>query len=352
MLTDRIRALKEEIVFRVLRDGEMVELGQVRRRGAPPSVVRRLAELVEALLKEERARRAQSPLNYEHPKVQSLLGQLDELLEEVATFPKEKVERLVEEYIQWEIWIRIAPSEMAPKVIFRGRERVSGEEALRAVQRMPLEEVYEKGLRKLLDGIGEVGQEELGSLFRRVEREALDRDPVEFLMGGVASLMELFLGREVQEEDQVDLDVLEHLLRGRGMEEWARLIRVQRALGHTEWTLSQVRRVLEMSYRMEEGPPEEMVPIGVEELVGPRREETPVSLPSLRELIGRKGRYFVRKLFGKDKEVFEAVVDHLEPIADVQQAERELEECWRIYGLDRNSKAAMEFRDIVLARYR
>jgi len=356
MIADRIKALKDEIVRRILGDGETVELGQVRERGAPPSVVRRLTEQVETLLEEERARRAESPLNYAHPRVQALLTQLDELLKEVAVFPREEVERLVAEYIQWEVWIRVAPSEMAPKVIFRGRERISGEDVLRAVQRMPLEETYSEGLRRLLDGIEEIGLEELKSLFRKVEREALARNPVEFLMEGVASLMELFLGREVREEDLIDLDVLEHLLRGRGMEEWARLIRVQRALGHKEWSLSQVRKVLEMSYRIEEAPPEEMAPIEVEELVQPGREETPqevpTSLPPLRELIGRKGRYFVRKLFGKDKEVFEAVVDRLESAADAQQAERELEECWRIYGLDWDSKAAREFREIVLSRYR
>lgn len=349
MLADHIEALKEGMLWRMFGDGDAVELGQMRDRGAPPSVVRKLTEEVSSLLEEERERRQRSPLNYGHPKVKALLEGLDELLMEVATFRREEVERLVEEHVRWEVWIRLAPSEMVPKLIFREDDLLPAEEVVRAVERLPLGGAYLDGLRKLLEGERKIGREELKDLLWKVEREAMARDPVGFLMEGLASLMEFFLGRRVREEDGVDLDVLENLLRGRGMEEWARLIRVQRALGYEKWKFSQVREVLKMFYEVEEErPPEDITPISLKELIGPRPE---ASLPPLRELIGRRERYFIRKLFGKDREVYEAVLDRLEPIRDAQQAEAELEECYRIYGLEGDSKAAEEFREVVLSRY-
>jgi len=232
MLADHIEAVKEGMLWRMFGDGDAVELGQVRDRGAPPSVVRKLTGEVSSLLEEERERRQKGPLNYGHPKVKALLDQLDELLMEVATFRREEVESLVEEHVQWEVWIRLAPSEMVPKVIFREDDSLPGEEVVRAVERLPLGGAYVDGLRKLVEGNREIGRDELKDLLWKVEREAIARDPVGFLMEGLASLMEFFLGREVREEDGVDLDILENLLRGRGMGEWAKLIRVQRALGY------------------------------------------------------------------------------------------------------------------------
>lgn len=351
MLADHIEALKEGTLWRIFGDGDAVELGQMRDRGAPPSVVRKLAEEVSSLLEEERKRREEVPLNYGHPKVKALLDQLDELLMEVATFTREEVESLVEEHIRWEVWMRLAPSEMVPKAMFRKEGTLPVEEVLRAVERLPLGGTYVDGLRKLLKGDREVGRDEFEDLIRKVEGEAMARDPVGFIMEGLASLMEFFLGREVREEDGVDLEVLENLLRGRGMDEWAKLIRVQRALGYEEWKFSQVRKVLKMCHEVEEGPPGDITPISLEELLASHPEGAPPSLPPLRELIGRREKYFIRKLFGKDREVYEAVLDRLEPIRDAQQAEAEIEECYRIYGLEGDSKVAVEFREVVLSRY-
>lgn len=428
MLEERIRRATERMVDRLTEGMEAVELGQIRHRGVFPALVSRLTVSADQLLEEERARRASSPMNYEHPRVKPLVERLDAELRDSVRFSREEIGRLVEDQIRWEVLLRLRPVEAIPKLIFSKQTRLPFEYILQVFSTLDIGSPYAEAVHVASEGDlnRKVDREELTAILRRAEDQALEGGMVAWVMDRAASVMEILRHRKIAEGDEVDLDVLEQVLHYRGLEELERLIRVERLLGRGMLTFGQARRILGMRERAEDEQGEvlkepegdlsmDLWEAGLsgkkwdrgaengraartpaqergsrfpsplqetpekekgEKVARPsvesvqREEEKTVdqvvepfevveaevspSLPlrPMDEIIGwRDEKYFIRKLFGRDRELYGQLIAQLEK-ADTWEAARDtMERFWERYGIDGTSKVAKKFSDAVYARY-
>ena len=85
-------------------------------------------------------------------------------------------------------------------------------------------------------------------------------------------------------------------------------------------------------------------------------EETEVSpsvpLKPMEDVIGwRNEKYFIRKLFGRDRELYEQLIAQIEKATTWEIARHTMKRFWARYGIDGTSKLATRFSDVVRARY-
>lgn len=428
MLEERIHRATELAVERLTEGMETVEFGQIRHRGFFPALVRRLTVSADRVLEEERARRAASPMNYAHPRVKALVERLDGELRDTVMFSKEEIAQLVEDQIRWDVLLRLRPVEAISKLVFSKQLTLSFEYVLHVFSTLDIDSLYVDAVRSVSEGHLQrrVNREELTAILRRAEDQTLEGGVVVWVMARAASVMEILRHRKIAEGDEIDLDVLEQILRYRGLEDLERLIRVERLLGRGMLTFGQARRILEMREQAEgeqgevfrepegdlsmelweaglsgkardqkvedsqaahtpdqkEGERSVSLSRGTPEVVRERKaveqdakpsqmekaeaedqvtkpfeiEEVEVSpsvpLRSMEEVIGwRDEKYFIRKLFGKDRELYGQLIAQLDKMATWEAAQDTIERFWGQYGIDGGSKVAAKFSNAVYARY-
>ena len=65
----------------------------------------------------------------------------------------------------------------------------------------------------------------------------------------------------------------------------------------------------------------------------------------------KEERYFIRKLFAKDLEIYELLMAQLEEVSLWEEAHRTIQKFWEDHGIDAGSKVAERFTDTIYAWY-
>ncbi|MCK5527896.1 MAG: hypothetical protein KAJ05_12150, partial [Candidatus Latescibacteria bacterium] len=65
----------------------------------------------------------------------------------------------------------------------------------------------------------------------------------------------------------------------------------------------------------------------------------------------KEERYFIRKLFAKDRDIYEMLMAQLEDVSVWEEAHRTIRKFWEDHGIDAGSKAAERFTSAIYARY-
>ena len=386
-----------------LTDGmDFVELGQIKAKGIVPLLTKRLAAQAGALLEQERGRRSDSGLSYDHPRVKAILERLDDVLLDVTAFSKAEIEKMAEEQVQREIVLRMRPVDAIFQLLFPEEKALRVSEVAEALGKLPVQAFYGEGMRAYT-GEEVLDREALMGVLRGIEGKALAADAVGVAMGSIALVLEFLKQRRVEDGDDVDLDFVEDILIYYRMRDQARVIKVEQLLGRERLTLGQVRLILEMTARLEEGE-EESAEVkgrsegtrereggegegqGEREREGEEREGREKVVPELEEEESRgkvseegaeeavgvvsrpersldevvdeadskhpkEERYFTRKLFAKDREIYELLMEQLEKVPTWEEANKIIQRFWEDHGIDADSRAAERFTDSIFNRY-
>jgi hypothetical protein len=405
MLEERMERVKSLLVERLTDGMDFVELGRIREKGIAPLLTQWLTDRAKASLKREQGRRADSGLSYDHPRVKVILERLDDVLLDVIVFPKTEIEQVVAEQIRWETMLRIRPVEAIVQFFLPKEGTLSVAELVEAFPKLPLQAFYGEGIKAYAaEHLEEVmDREALVGMLHGIENRELATDAVEVVMNAASTTLGLLKQRHAEDGDEIDLDIIEHILNYYRMGDQARVIKVEQMLGRERLTLGQVRRILEMTGHLDETGEtaassleagEEIVSIGEnegEEAVGDENEgemregeeqagqdsggveessgaATPgrsgvaegeevfevVERPEevFRKRVDEKEeRYFIRKLFARDREIYELLMAQLEGISVLEEARRTIRKFWEDHGIDAGSKAAERFTNTIYAWY-
>ena len=380
-----------------LTDGmDFVELGQIKAKGIVPLLTKRLAAQAGALLEQERGRRSDSGLSYDHPRVKAILERLDDVLLDVTAFSKSEIEKAAEEQVQREIMLRMHPVDAISQLLFPEEKALRVSEVAEALGKLPVQAFYGEGMRAYT-GEEVLDREALMGVLRGIEGKALAADAVGVAMGSIALVLEFLKQRRVEDGDDVDLDFVEDILIYYRMRDQARVIKVEQLLGRERLMLGQVRLILEMTARLEEGE-EESAEVkgrsegtrereggegegqGEREREGEEREGGEKVVPELEEEESRgkvseegaeeavgvvsrperssdegtdekEERYFIRKVFAKDREIYESLMEQLEKAPTWEEASKIIQKFWEDHGIDAGSRAAERFTDSIYKRY-
>lgn len=413
MLEERMERAKALLVERLTDGMDLVALGQIKAKEVAPRLTKRLVARAEALLERERERRANSGLSYDHPRVKAILERLDDVLLDVTTFSRAEIEQVVEEQVRREIMLRMRPVDAIFHIVLSKERTLSVSEVVEALAKLPVQAFYGEGMRAYGEEYADevLDRETLVGILRKIEERASATDAVGMVMKSASSILEFLRQRRVEDGDEVDLDIIEKILTYYKMRDQARVIKVERMLGRERLTLGQVRRILEVTEDSEEAE-EESVEMegwsvemwaqkggerekgregegeqkregegeGEEEREEKEGESTEKTVPELEEeesrgrvseegveeavgvvsrpersldevVAEKEERYFIRKLFARDREIYELLMEQLEGAPTWEEANKIIQKFWEDHGIDAGSKAAERFADAIFKRY-
>jgi len=309
---------------------------------------------------------------------------------------------MAEEQVQREIVLRMHPVDAIFQFLFPEEKALRVSEVAEALRKLPVQTFYGEGMRAYT-GEEVLDRETLAGVLRGIEEEALATDAAGVAMGSVALVLEFLKQRRVEDGDEVDLDLVEKILTYYRMRDQTRVIKVEQLLGRERLTLGQVRLILEMTARLEEeedkdvrefaevkgrseGTREREGGEGEREREGEEREGREKVVPELEEeesrgkvseegaeeAVGvvsrpersldevvdeadskrpREERYFIRKPFAKDREIYELLMEQLEKVPTWEEANKIIQKFWEDHGIDAGSRAAERFTDAIFKRY-
>ena len=399
MLKERMERMKSLLVERLTDGMDFVELGRIREKEIAPLLTQWLTDRAEASLKREQRRRTDSALSYDHPRVKVILERLDDVLLDVTVFPKTEIEQVVEEQIRWETMLRIRPVEAIVQFFLPKEETLSVAELVEAFPKLPVQAFYGEGIKAYAaEHVEEVmDREALVGVLHGIENRELATDAVEVVMNAASTILGFLKQRHAEDGDEIDLDIIEHLLNYYRMSDQARVIKVEQMLGRERLTLGQVRRILEMTGHLDEPGETEACPEEMGEEIGGMREgarenegdetvraenegeamkgekktgqeseETVLTTPDMEEVFEvverpeevfrkrvdeKEERYFIRKLFARDREIYDLLMAQLEGISVWEEAHGTIFKFWEDHGIDAGSKAAERFTNTMYACY-
>ena len=414
MLKERMERVKSLLVERLTDGMDFVELRQIREKGIAPLLTQWLTAQAKASLEHEQKRRTDTGLSYDHPRVKVILERLDDVLLDVTMFPKTQIEQVVEEKIRWETMLRIRPVEALVQFFLPKEGTLSVTELVEAFPKLPVQAFYEAGIKAYAaEHVEEVmDRETLVGVLQGIENRELATDAVEVVINAATTTLEFLKQRHAEDGDEIDLDIIEHILNYYRMRDQARVIKVERMLGRERLTLGQVRRILEMTGHLDEtGETEtEAWPLEAGEEIGGFGENeggetvgdgnegdvreddeeaaeeskeaesrspgpevsSPAATPgssgveegeevfdvvertegvSEKRVDEKEERYFIRKLFAKDRDIYEMLMAQLEDVSVWEEAHRTIRKFWEDHGIDAGSKAAERFTSAIYARY-
>ncbi|MFH1008428.1 MAG: hypothetical protein V1800_13160 [Candidatus Latescibacterota bacterium] len=402
MLEERMERVKSRLVERLTDGMDLVVLGQIREKGIAPLLTRWLTDQAEALLRQEQERRSDTGLGYDHPRAKVILERLDEVLLDVTVFPRTQIEQVVEEQIRWETMLRMRPVKAMVQFFLPQEGTLSISELVASFPKLPVQAFYGEGLRAYADKHPQetVDRETLESILHEIEKRELSVDAVGVIMNAATTTLEFLKQRRVEDGDEIDLDIIGQVLTYYRMGVQARVIQVEQMLGRERLSLGQMRRILEMTGHFTEGdePETELPSVDVggdirrmeeeeenaeemrneceeearkgqedtlaesqaPELPNPVMEdrmedvfevvEKPEGVFQIR-LDDKEERYFIRKLFAKDREIYEALMAQLRGISEWEEANRTIEKFLEDHGIDADSRAAGRFLDAYYGCY-
>ncbi len=414
MLKERMERVKSLLVERLTDGMDFVELGQIKEKGIAPLLTQWLTAQAKASLEREQKRRTDSGLSYDHPRVKVILERLDDVLLDVTMFPKTQIEQVVEEQIRWETMLRIRPVEAMVQFFLPKEGTLSVAELVEAFPKLPVQAFYEAGVKAYAAEHAEevMDRETLVGVLQGIEDKELATDAVELVINAATTTLEFLKQRHAEDGDEIDLDIIEHILNYYRMRDQARVIKVEQMLGRERLTLGQVRRILEMTGHLDEAGETETEPWSLEageeigrfgenegeETLGDEHEgdaredeeeadeeseEAESHSPGVEEsseaaapvgsrveeeeevfdvverpegVLEKRGdekeeRYFIRKLFAKDREIYEMLMAQLEEVSVWEEAHRTIRKFWEDHGIDAGSKAAERFTSAIYAWY-
>ncbi len=399
MLKERMERVKSLLVERLTDGMDFVELGQIKEKGIAPLLTQWLTAQAKASLEREQKRRTDSGLSYDHPRVKVILERLDDVLLDVTVFPKTEIEQVVEEQIRWETMLRIRPVEAIVQFFLPKEETLSVAELVEAFPKLPVQAFYGEGIKAYAaEHVEEVmDREALVGVLHGIENRELATDAVEVVMKAASTILGFLKQRHAEDGDEIDLDIIEHVLNYYRMRDQARVIKVEQMLGRERLTLGQVRRILEMTGHLDEPGETEACPEEMGEEIGGMREgarenegdetvraenegeamkgekktgqeseEAVLTTPDMEEVFEvverpeevfrkrvdeKEERYFIRKLFARDREIYDLLMAQLEGISVWEEAHGTIFKFWEDHGIDAGSKAAERFTNTIYACY-
>ncbi len=404
-----IRKIRAEVVQPNM---EQIPLAYIMTRNIPDSVKHFFDQEVELWLREEAEKfTTNDRFDYEMPEVRVLIDKIFDILKQTATFHITVFNRLLERAIKLEARYLITPHRTLTQFLFKDKNTITTMEVYDMLKYFDKYLYYKDALTDYfnLKYLREISEPQFRELIRAIDQQVFAKSPVDTTLQMVKTIVDfLNEGRETP-SNTVPLAILKDAFADRDLQDYVRIVETEMAAGTEAVSLEDLEKMLrsgkalvemraaaaptatvleEIADIEEQRPAVEVESIEVSEtVVAPEpepvleeedleedEEEEEVApagstaadqlaqvvaekikgekLEDLHSLITKKQRKkFIKKVFRKDEDRYNAFVDLLNRTADWKTASALIDDYFFEAGINPYSKEALEFSDLVYSRY-
>ncbi len=404
-----IRKIRAEVVQPNM---EQIPLAYIMTRNIPDSVKHFFDQEVELWLREEAEKfTTNDRFDYEMPEVRVLIDKIFDILKQTATFHITVFNRLLERAIKLEARYLITPHRTLTQFLFKDKNTITTMEVYDMLKYFDKYLYYKDALTDYfnLKYLREISEPQFRELIRAIDQQVFSKSPVDTTLQMVKTIVDfLNEGRETP-SNTVPLAILKDAFADRDLQDYVRIVETEMAAGTEAVSLEDLEKMLrsgkalvemraaaaptatvleEIADIEEQRPAVEVESIEVSEtVVAPEpepvleeedleedEEEEEVApagstaadqlaqvvaekikgekLEDLHSLITKKQRKkFIKKVFRKDEDRYNAFVDLLNRTADWKTASALIDDYFFEAGINPYSKEALEFSDLVYSRY-
>ncbi len=404
-----IRKIRAEVVQPNM---EQIPLAYIMTRNIPDSVKHFFDQEVELWLREEAEKfTTNDRFDYEMPEVRVLIDKIFDILKQTATFHITVFNRLLERAIKLEARYLITPHRTLTQFLFKDKNTITTMEVYDMLKYFDKYLYYKDALTDYfnLKYLREISEPQFRELIRAIDQQVFAKSPVDTTLQMVKTIVDfLNEGRETP-SNTVPLAILKDAFADRDLQDYVRIVETEMAAGTEAVSLEDLEKMLrsgkalvemraaaaptatvleEIADIEEQRPAVEVESIEVSEtVVAPEpepvleeedleedEEEEEVApagttaadqlaqvvaekikgekLEDLHSLITKKQRKkFIKKVFRKDEDRYNAFVDLLNRTPDWKTASALIDDYFFEAGINPYSKEALEFSDLVYSRY-